>query len=195
MKNLYNLKLAVITEHLDRHTILSSTDIEAGAEYYRRQVRQSHPDCDFDDAGRAYLSKARDEYCDFCDNIRSPSRRFPYSEMTHGRSAVHVASLYDADEVIVRKIGGLLKKILDPDFGLDQLQAELSIDGSDVSLSAVRTTAEKTAGAVGIRAIRNATDAVASQRRIVNRALRPLAPIFAEARRWSKSQKLFTNVA
>jgi hypothetical protein len=60
--------------------------------YLARQDRREHPAGTFDRAGRFYLA----ETCGpECGSVSSPSRAYPYPEMIHGRSAVHVAGLYE----------------------------------------------------------------------------------------------------
>jgi len=61
--------------------------------YERRRDRIVHPDGKFDNAKRWYPSE--DEKCDCCRGIRSPSRDYPYSYMTHCRSRAHCTSLYN----------------------------------------------------------------------------------------------------
>lgn len=74
---------------------------KAAQEYLDRQNRKSHPAGEFDNGGRFYL--ADEERCKCCASIRNPSRRFPYSEMTHGRTMKHVANLYNVSVADVRK--------------------------------------------------------------------------------------------
>jgi len=50
--------------------------------------REENPEGSFDKAGRFYLENK----FDCCDYIRTPSRRWPYSEMIHGRTLQHAAS-------------------------------------------------------------------------------------------------------
>ena len=71
-------------------------------EYFDRQSRRSHPDGSFDKSGRWYPSEA--EECECCKSIRSPSRSYPYSYMTHCRSVEHVANLFGQDPKIIRAI-------------------------------------------------------------------------------------------
>jgi len=66
--------------------------VQAIAEYIARQNRAKHPAGKFDKAGRWYPDES--ETCPCCANIRSPSRRWPYSLLRHCRSLRHVANLY-----------------------------------------------------------------------------------------------------
>ena len=59
----------------------------ASNEYRKLKSRDEHPGGLFDKAGRFTLSPRL--AC--CQGIRTPSRNFPYSEMAHARSALHVA--------------------------------------------------------------------------------------------------------
>ncbi|GAA3954406.1 hypothetical protein [Allohahella marinimesophila] len=59
----------------------------AATEYLMLKSRRKHPEGTFDDARRFSLATR----CECCLSIRTPSRRYPYSEMVHGRSLKHVA--------------------------------------------------------------------------------------------------------
>jgi hypothetical protein len=69
--------------------------------YADRKVRLTHPAGKFDGGGRWY--PAETETCDCCRGIRSPSRAWPYSLMTHCRTAEHVAHLCGVDAKELRK--------------------------------------------------------------------------------------------
>lgn len=60
-------------------------------EYAARQSRRTDPDGSFDRQGRFDLSDQ--EYCSCCIPVRSPSRRWPYSQMTHARTLKHIRHL------------------------------------------------------------------------------------------------------
>ncbi len=74
---------------------------EAVVEYLKRQDRTSHPAGRFDKGGRFYLADVEIRAC--CHTIRTPSRRWPYSEMTHGRTIKHVAMLFDVEPAELRR--------------------------------------------------------------------------------------------
>lgn len=65
----------------------------ATAEAIARRERRSHPPGYFDKAGRFFLT----ERCECCAEIKTPSRTWPYLEMKHGRTLVHVASVFDVE--------------------------------------------------------------------------------------------------
>jgi len=65
---------------------------QAFEEYQARQSRQKHPDGTFDNGGRWYPSAEEEQVC--CRRIRTPSRRWPYSLLTHCRTLRHIAKLY-----------------------------------------------------------------------------------------------------
>lgn len=71
----------------------SDSAIEAVSHYLRRQARLEHPDGRFDRGGRFYLAEACGREC----SIRTPSRRYPYSQMLHGRTLEHCARVLGAD--------------------------------------------------------------------------------------------------
>ncbi len=74
---------------------------QAAKEYVGRRERMVHPDGYFDNAGRWYPYS--DEVQNCCKGIRSPSRAYPYSYMTHCRTAIHVANLYEVDATDLRR--------------------------------------------------------------------------------------------
>jgi len=78
-----------------------TTIAQAVAEYLGRKDRSRHPKGTFDNAGRWY--PADEEHRECCTSVRSPSRAYPYSYMTHCRSIDHVARLYGVDVAELRK--------------------------------------------------------------------------------------------
>lgn len=83
---------------------------KATLEYLNRKYRISHPDGDFDAGGRFYLSDEERRRC--CAGIRVPSRSYPWSEMTHGRTLRHVAALYNVEEREVRRLCKSAERLL-----------------------------------------------------------------------------------
>lgn len=75
--------------------------MKAAQEYIDRKNRKTHPAGYFDDGGRWYPHDR--EECDCCAYIRTPSRAYPYSLMTHCRSSEHVASLFKVDELELKR--------------------------------------------------------------------------------------------
>lgn len=73
----------------------------AAREYIARRDRHTHPDGDFDSAGRWY--PAESEACACCDSVRSPSRSWPYSLLVHCRSLAHVAALHGVEPLALRR--------------------------------------------------------------------------------------------
>jgi hypothetical protein len=69
--------------------------------YTDRQARTTHPDGKFDNAGRWYPNDAEWQSC--CKVIRGPSRAYPYSYMTHCRTAGHIAHLCGVDIAELRR--------------------------------------------------------------------------------------------
>lgn len=69
-------------------TKLAKSIFAAADEYIKLRDRVAHPVGEFDKQGRFSLTTR----CECCVGIRSPSKRYPYSQMTHGRSFVHVAT-------------------------------------------------------------------------------------------------------
>ena len=65
---------------------------EAAQEYLDRQSRLTRPAGHWDRGGRFHL----DEKC-ACESVRPPSRAHPLSELRHGCTARHIASIYAVD--------------------------------------------------------------------------------------------------
>jgi len=84
--------------------IIDNAVIQAAKEYLSRKERKTHPDGDFDKAGRWYPSGA--EKCKACSSVREPSRAYPFSIMTHCRSIGHIATKYQVDAAVLRKVSG-----------------------------------------------------------------------------------------
>jgi hypothetical protein len=68
--------------------------------YTARQERQDHPAGTFDSAGRWYPDA--EEYRACCQDVRSPTRAYPYSYILHCRTLKHVARLLDVPEAELR---------------------------------------------------------------------------------------------
>lgn len=83
---------------------------EAAYVYLRRRDRLEHPEGEFDSAGR--WTPSGDERQGCCALIRSPSRAYPYSLMTHCRSAEHVAATMNADRRGVKSRARKLEDVL-----------------------------------------------------------------------------------
>ena len=75
---------------------------QAYEEYTARQDRVKHPDGKFDNGGRWYPSDEEKQTC--CHKVRSPSRRWPYSLMSHCRTLRHVAKLHGVTEGELREL-------------------------------------------------------------------------------------------
>lgn len=75
--------------------------LDAARLYSARKERDSHPEGTFDNAGRWYPSDREWQEC--CGHVRSPTRAFPYSYMTHCRTAEHAANRFGVDVKEVRR--------------------------------------------------------------------------------------------
>ena len=76
--------------------------IKAAIEFLYRKWRYSHPKGHTDKAGRWYPAADESQKC--CRHIRGPSRTYPWSYMTHCRSMIHIANLYNTNPSDVRKL-------------------------------------------------------------------------------------------
>lgn len=72
----------------------------AVAEYRARREHSSRARGRFDNAGRFHTADV--ERCACCRAVRAPSRRWPWSELSHGSTAVHVAAVYGVDVKALR---------------------------------------------------------------------------------------------
>jgi hypothetical protein len=98
--------------------------------YIQRRDRFSHPDGTFDSAGRWEMSDS--ERCDCCAGIRTPSRRWPYSELLHCRTLAHCCALHGADQTEARRY----LRTLEPPKRLqgDAFKAVAVVDGRYLSI-------------------------------------------------------------
>lgn len=101
---------------------------QAAAEHLRRRGRRTHPAGRQDNAGRWFPSDS--EWQDCCNEVRSPSRAYPWSYMTHCRTAEHVARVYGVDARALKRATRALSGIR-----LDLLDAVLSTAGMERSVA------------------------------------------------------------
>lgn len=93
--------------------------------YAALKNRIINPDGHFDSAGRFYI----DEDCSCCKYIARPTRSYPYGQMIHGRSLVHVAHKFQVENYIkiVRKAKSLYERLGD-DACMKYLASEKTIE-------------------------------------------------------------------
>lgn len=84
----------------------------AGAVYFLRQARRSHPRGAWDDGHRWYPNEA--EWRDCCGSIRAPSRAWPWSLMVHCRTAAQVAAFYGIDPKALRRCHRAISAVMGP---------------------------------------------------------------------------------
>lgn len=94
--------------------IAAQAVIAAAMQFLARRDRAEHPDGKFDNAQRWYPGSGERQNC--CSHIRSPSRAHPYSNMTHCRTAEHIASMHGVDVTEVRRMA----RELENDFEIDE---------------------------------------------------------------------------
>lgn len=78
----------------------TTRELEAAQEYLSRRDRRKNPPGSFDKAGRFYAAERTTRV----EKVRSPSRFYPYSEMTAARSADHVAEVFDVRPIAVKRL-------------------------------------------------------------------------------------------
>ena len=93
---------------LASEAVYSESEIAAGIEFSDRKARRSHPPGSWDNAKRFFAAE-RTQAVTLC---RSPSRAWPFSEMSAARTAAHRAEVYRANSLThVRRIGSALDKL------------------------------------------------------------------------------------
>lgn len=87
---------------------LALSVLAAAEHYIKLRDRDMHPAGNVDSAGRFFL----DRRYECCRGIRSPSRNYPFSEMVHARTVLHVACELKLSDYIkaIRKVSGVLDK-------------------------------------------------------------------------------------
>lgn len=99
--------ISQITKALGISDYTSRKITKAAKESIELRDRVKNPAGNFDGQGRFYL----DQKCSCCNDIRSPSRSYPFSEMAHGRTVKHVATAMGVSEHLATI--KLIIKILD----------------------------------------------------------------------------------
>jgi len=78
-------------------------EMAAAREWLDRKSRRTHPHTGrTGKGGQWYPSDTEQQQC--CKYIRRPSRAWPWSLMTHCRTAKHVARLYGVDEPRLKQL-------------------------------------------------------------------------------------------
>ena len=88
---------------------LSEVITEAAQHYVDLKHRRRHPVGKFDQGGRWY--PAQEHTC--CAGIRGPSRTYPFSLLTHCRSAQHVAAEYGVEKAALMTAAKAIKEGVD----------------------------------------------------------------------------------
>lgn len=83
----------------------TAAEYEAATRYIRRKNRSERPEGYFDRAKRFWLSEDLP-----CCRVRAPSRAHPFSELSHGRTMIHIANLEGANLKAARRLARLLEK-------------------------------------------------------------------------------------
>ena len=87
----------------------TSKELEAAKEYLCRRDRTSRPPGRFDKGGRF----AAEERTTAVNNVRAPSRAYPYSELAAARTIKHVAEVFGGVVLHVRRIAQALDLVRD----------------------------------------------------------------------------------
>lgn len=129
-------------------TQIDTAAVEAATAYIQRQARLAHPSGSFDNARRWHPSDAERQAC--CRAIRSPSRHWPFSLMTHCRTLAHVAACYGVAPAAVRRA----LRTLDVD-AVSEHRAVRSGRGATITLEPI-VTPEMTLREAGVSDARQA---------------------------------------
>ncbi|WPB57376.1 hypothetical protein [Xylophilus sp. GOD-11R] len=94
------LNMALEKIHLD------DTLLKAAIDFDNLQERRDHPPAKQDNGGRRYLTQR----VECCEDIRTPTRLFPFSQLLHGRTAIHVAHKHGIEDrtADIRKLRKLI---------------------------------------------------------------------------------------
>jgi hypothetical protein len=99
----------------------TQSEIRAGLEFAARKARRANPPGSFDRAKR-FFAEERTKSVLTC---RSPSRAWPYPEMTAARTAAHCEEVFGAEELLAVRRVAALRKALDSTNGLQLTAHEL----------------------------------------------------------------------
>lgn len=91
--------MAYVNTAIERNAVTLEAVEAAAREYIALRDRQQHPAGRFDRKGRFELAQT----FECCRGIRAPSKRYPYPEMLHGRTVIHVAHIHGLPVEIVRR--------------------------------------------------------------------------------------------
>ena len=91
---------------MNAETYMGKKVDDAAREWENRKQRNTNPEGTFDNAGRWYPDDDERQEC--CDSVRGPSRSYPYSYMTHCRTAAHVAAVCGVELVELKAAHRLL---------------------------------------------------------------------------------------
>lgn len=83
----------------------ADTAADAATEYLSRRDRGTNPPGRFDSAGRFTAAERTDTVC----GVRTPSRAYPYPELTAARTAKHCAEVYQVERLAVIRIARALE--------------------------------------------------------------------------------------
>ena len=120
-----------------------STDLkklaEAAVSFTRRQLGSEQPEGKFDNAKRWYPSDYERRDC--CESLRSPSRSYPFSIMTHCRTLRHVANLHGVEKKQLKKI--IDTEYLDSYASIDLFLKNTNSDSAVAALGTAEVAAER----------------------------------------------------
>lgn len=85
----------------------TEADFRAGLEFYKRKNRLSNPPGQFDSAKRFWASEETYVVC----GARTPSRAYPFSQMTAARTAKHCAAVFDSEDLHVKRIAKAIETL------------------------------------------------------------------------------------
>jgi hypothetical protein len=115
------------------HPTADAPALEAAYRTWReRQDRTAHPAGRKDRSGRWY--PADDEYRPCCAQVRSPSRAYPWSLMTHCRSIPHVAALCGVPAAALRAYAQSFQPPAAREGGDSYYKAVAVVDGRFLSI-------------------------------------------------------------
>lgn len=125
--------------------------VAAAARHIDLDNRSAHPAGNFDKAKRFYLENK----CACCDNIRSPSRAWPFTYLNHARSVTHVCHEMGIDEHMcaVRSVVRLIKAGSDRRTVMHEISATAAKKVVDAVIKRAATVAARKSRKTSVAAI------------------------------------------
>lgn len=122
-----------------RNNSNTTPSLAAAVEYINRKNRNSHPEGSFDKAGRFYPDG--NDALALNQNVRAPSREWPYSYMASCRSMAHVCRMLDVDLNVVRRLVKRIEKVMkSKGISTEEVACQICQEGLSEAVKSLRNT-------------------------------------------------------